>query len=394
MPDSRDSGFGIRDSKETGGRDSGLGARGSEDAGRDSGLGARDSKDPATVVVVSPNWLGDAVMALPAIADVRRAYPSARLVTAARGAVSDLFRLVPGVDQIVTLQWKGRVGDRRSFVTDVKALRLLRADVALLLPNSFASAWLAMRARIPERWGYSADIRSALLTRAIPRPTTSVHQGAYYQQLTRDLGMPGGPLEPVLTVSNDVRVAARNLLRSAGWDEQRPVVVFAPGAAYGTAKRWMPEYVARVVADLVRERQATCVLVGSASDTPTTESVRARVDPEAALHVIDLSGQTTLEMLAGILAVASGCVVNDSGAMHMAAAVGTPLVAIFGPTREYETAPLTRSGGRAEILINPVSCRPCMLRECPIDHRCMTGISPERVYETVTGLIFSGGSKT
>ncbi|NOT28176.1 MAG: lipopolysaccharide heptosyltransferase II [Acidobacteria bacterium] len=354
---------------------------------------ADTTRGPGTIVIVSPNWLGDAVMALPAIADVRRAFPSARLVIAARRVVADLFRLVPGVDEIVTLQWKGGFWDRGTFVADVEALRLLRADLAILLPNSFATAWLVTRARIRERWGYARDMRSMLLTRARPRPTGSLHQGAYYQHLTRDLGVASGPLEPGLTISDDTRAAARNLLRKAGWDDLRPLVVFAPGAAYGTAKRWMPEYVARVVTDLVRDRQATCVLVGSAGDTPTTQEVIAMVDAQAASHVIDLSGQTTLEMLAGVLGIANGCVANDSGAMHMAAAIGTPLVAIFGPTREYETAPLTRSGGRAEVLINPVSCRPCMLRECPIDHRCMTGIPPERVYQAVTGLISSVGEK-
>jgi heptosyltransferase-2 len=380
MASTRDSGFGIRDSKDT---------------GRGSGLGARDSKgsaELARIVVIAPNWLGDAVMALPAIADVRRAFPSARLVIAARRVVADLFRLVPGVDEIVTLQWKGSFWDRGAFAADVNALRLLRADLAVLLPNSFATAWLVRRAGIRERWGYARDLRGMLLTRSTPRPTESVHQGAYYQHLTRGLGVAGGPLEPGLTVSDDVRVAARDLLRKTGWDDFRPLVAFAPGAAYGTAKRWMPEYVARVVTDLVRERQATCVLVGSAGDAPTTQEVLAMVDPQAASHVIDLSGRTTLEMLAGVLSIANGCVANDSGAMHMAGAIGTPLVAIFGPTREYETAPLTRSGGRAEVLINPVSCRPCMLRECPIDHRCMTGIPPKRVYDALTGLISSDGS--
>lgn len=350
------------------------------------------SAAPARIVIVSPNWLGDSVMALPAIADVRRAFPSARLVIAARRVVADLFRLAPGVDEIVTLQWKGRPGDRGAFVADVQALRGLRADLAILLPNSFATAWLVTRARIRERWGYATDMRGVLLTRARPRPRQSVHQGAYYQHLTRALGVASGPLEPVLTISDDTRTAARHLLRKAGWDGLRPLVVFAPGAAYGTAKRWMPEYVARVAVDLVRDRQATCVLVGSAGDTPTIQEVLGMVGPQTAVHVIDLSGQTTLEMLAGVLCIANGCVANDSGAMHMAAAMGTPLVAIFGPTREYETAPLTRPGGRAEVLINPVSCRPCMLRECPIDHRCMTGIPPERVYDALTGLISSGGS--
>jgi heptosyltransferase-2 len=131
--------------------------------------------------------------------------------------------------------------------------------------------------------------------------------------------------------------------------------------------------------------------VGSAGDTPTTRQIKAMVEPEAAAHVIDLSGQTTLEVLAGVLGIARACVTNDSGAMHVAAAVGAPLVAIFGPTREYETAPLVRSGSTSQVLVHPVWCRPCMLRECPIDHRCMKGIAPERVYASVVSLLSSTG---
>jgi heptosyltransferase-2 len=344
---------------------------------------------PSRVLILAPNWLGDAVMALPAIADVRRAFPSARIVVAARRAVTDLFRLVPSVDEVIALQWSGRWWQHGFFGADAQLLRAAGADVAILLPNSFAAAWLVKRAAVQERWGYAADMRAPLLTRVVQRPAGSVHQGRYYQHLTRALGMASGPLEPALVIPAEATAAAHRLLRDAGWDAARPLVVFAPGAAYGTAKRWMPEYVARVVTDLVLQRQATCVLVGSAGDTPTTSHVLTMIDRQAAAHVVDLSGQTSLEVLAGILGIAHACVANDSGAMHVAAAVGTPLVAIFGPTREYETSPLTRSGSRADVLIHPVSCRPCMLRECPIDHRCMKGITPERVYASLGTLLSS-----
>jgi heptosyltransferase-2 len=165
--------------------------------------------------------------------------------------------------------------------------------------------------------------------------------------------------------------------------------VFAPGAAYGTAKRWLLPYVARVATDLVRDRRATCVMVGGRGDAPAVMEVMGRLDAGARAHVIDLTGQTTIEALAGVLSLSAACVANDSGAMHMAAAVGTPVVALFGPTREHETAPLTRANGRAEVLTHPVWCRPCMLRECPIDHRCMKGIAPDRVYAALTSLLSS-----
>jgi heptosyltransferase-2 len=149
----------------------------------------------------------------------------------------------------------------------------------------------------------------------------------------------------------------------------------------------MPAHYARLMTRLIRERGAQVVLVGSRADAAATACIGGLVDPDPGSAVIDLAGDTTLETLAGVLRLASVCVSNDSGAMHVAAAIGVPVVALFGPTREWETAPLPRQGARAEVLVNPVWCRPCMLRECPIDHRCMKGLSPERVFPVVTELM-------
>ena len=167
----------------------------------------------------------------------------------------------------------------------------------------------------------------------------------------------------------------------------RPFIVMAPGAAYGGAKRWPAEHFAEVATSLVREHGAQCVLIGSAADGATTRWVRALVSDDARGDIIDLTGSTTLDTLAGVLALARACVSNDSGAMHLAGAVGVPLAALFGPTRERETAPLSRRDRRVEVLINHVWCRPCMLRECPLDHRCMKRLSSERVLATVTDLL-------
>ena len=343
----------------------------------------------SSIVIVAPNWLGDAVMALPAIADVRRKYPSARLTIAARRSVADVCRLLPFVDDVVTLEWKGRWWRRDEWAGDVARLRARDADLALLLPNSFASAWLVKQAAIPARWGFAADMRSALLTRHVPRPSGSMHQGAYYQYLTRELDIDSGPLEPALTVPAPAVEAARRLLGDRGWDPSRAIVVFAPGAAYGTAKRWIPEYVARAAAGMVRDRHASCVIVGSEGDKPTVAQILHVMDADAVPHVLDLTGGTSLELLAGVMSLAAACVCNDSGAMHLAAAIGTPVVALFGPTSEYETSPLTREGRRAAVLTHPVWCRPCKLRECPIDHRCMKGIVPARVTEALERLMAS-----
>ena len=274
---------------------------------------------------------------------------------------------------------------------DVATLRALDAGAALLLPNSFAAAFVTRRAGIPERWGYAADMRTPLLSRAVDRPDVSVHQGEYYQRLVRSLGIPSGPLEPRVTVPAGATTEARALLADAGWDQSRPLVVFAPGAAYGSAKQWLPGHFATLATELVSSWHAHCALVGSGADAIATRQIREMVAEEERRHVSDLCGRTSLETLAGVLGLARACVSNDSGAMHLAAAAGVPVAAIFGPTNERETAPLAHAGVIADVLIHPVSCRPCMLRECPIDHPCMRDLDPARVVVSVSRMLTGPG---
>jgi len=345
--------------------------------------------EPDCVCIFAPNWLGDAVMALPAIADVRQHFARSRFVVAARSSVASLFDLVPGIDAVVTLKWRARPFAARILREDIVALhRSCDPDarnaggsgsgVALMLPNSFATAWLASRARFVERWGYATDWRHRLLTRPVRVPRAPAHHGRYYQQLTESLGVAPGPLEPRVDVPDALRQQAREQLGDAGWDGRQILVAMAPGAAYGTAKRWLPRYFAEVIASLGRDLAVRTVLVGSAGDA---EAIRMILQHESAraAQPIDMVGLTSLHGLAGVLATSAACLSNDSGAMHLAGAVGTPLVALFGPTRETETAPLTRANGYRDVLLNPVWCRPCMLRECPIDHRCMKGLMPASV---------------
>ena len=344
-------------------------------------------KSEQAVLLVAPNWLGDAVMALPAMADIRRYFAEARIVVAARADVAPLFSLARCVDEVIALQWRGSLLQGTARAADVERLRSAGAGTTILFPNSFASAWIVRQSGSARRWGYASDMRRRLLTRAVRRPRRSMHQGAYYQHLVRELGIANGPLEPRLDVPPDVAGAARALLTAHRWDGVRSLVVVAPGAAYGTAKRWPPAHFARLVRLVTHQRRAHCVLVGSAGDTATTDWVKGALEGDARDSIIDLTGATSLQTVAGVMSLAAACVSNDSGAMHLAAAVGVPLAALFGPTREHETSPLVREGGRAEVLINPVWCRPCMLRECPIDHRCMKGLSPERVFGTLERLM-------
>lgn len=345
--------------------------------------------DARHVLVVAPNWLGDAVMSLPALADVRRAHPRGRMTVAARPSVAPLYSMVPGVDQTIETRWRGSLTDREPLHEYAQRVLSEHVDLAILFPNSFASAWALRRAKVRERWGYAADLRRPLLTRAVRRPAGSVHQGVYYQHLVRELGMPSGDLEPVITVPAAAIDAARALLAARGWHASRPLLVVAPGAAYGTAKRWLPEHFGSLLTRAIEGMGAQCVLVGTPNDAVTAREVLEATAAPHRASVLDLTGETSLPVLAGVMSLAAACVSNDSGAMHLAGAVGAPLVALFGPTRDRETAPLTRRTGHAEVLVNQVWCRPCMLRECPIDHRCMKGLQPERVFTSVRALMGS-----
>jgi len=320
----------------------------------------------AHIVVLAPNWLGDAVMALPALRDVREGSAGASIAVAARSAVAPLFRLVEGLEAVVPLEDGSALGGR--------------FDAALLLPNSFHAAFAAYRAGIPERWGYRGDCRGPLLTRAVARPAKG-HQIDYYQHLTEALGFARGDAQPRIGLGTDARRRGTSALQAAGWNGRDPLVALAPGAAYGAAKRWPPEYFADLAAALAADGVAAA-MVGSAADARTGAEIESAVAGRAT--VVNLIGRTDLETLCGVLTASRTLVTNDSGAMHVAVALGVPVTAVFGPTREAETGPRNPDPLRPvhRVLVNDVWCRPCMERECPLDHRCMRGVSPRDVLDS------------
>jgi heptosyltransferase-2 len=333
---------------------------------------------PKRLVVLAPNWLGDVMMALPLLADIKRAFAQTMLVVAARPAVAPVYAMVPIVDDVIVLEGRGGLQTVASARATAQRLAGGSFDAALLLPNSFVSAWTAVRAGIPERWGIARDLRTRLLTTAIPRPRAYGHQVEYYQAIGRGLGIATGAPYARVSVPETASRAASALFAQHGIGAGRRFVVFAPGAAYGLAKQWLPERFAELARTLAAAGTAT-VLVGSGADRRTCRQIAAMAS------AIDLSGQTDVPTLAAVLSQAAHVVSNDSGAMHLAAAVGAPVTAIFGPTDDRRTAPL-RAGAdspAATIVSEPVWCRPCMLRECPIDHRCMARITAARVHATI-----------
>jgi heptosyltransferase-2 len=335
------------------------------------------------LVILAPNWLGDAVMALPAIADVRRAAPEVSLTIAARSAIAPLFSLVPEVDGTIVLPKPAAIGRVLAWGSIGRELAGGQFDTALLLPNSMHAALLVSRAGIPERWGYRTGLRGRLLTRAIPR-RPAPHQVAFYQQLVGGLGFSNGPSEPAVRVPQEARDAATRLLIEDGWDGRTPLVAIAPGAAYGGAKRWPPEYFGELASTLAGDGVA-CAMIGSAADAATAAEVtrafsdRVARDGRVVARLHNLVGRTDLSTLAGVMTLCRTLVTNDSGAMHLAAAVGLGVTALFGPTDDRATRPV---GDAHAVLTHPVWCRPCMLRECPLDHRCMRGIAVAAVLDS------------
>ena len=297
--------------------------------------------------------------------------------------------LVDGVDGLVTLADATGLAAVGRLGQNVNAIRSSGADVAILLPNSMHVALMAARAGIAERWGYRRDIRRVFLSRAIASPPGKLHQVDYYRHLVAALGFVNGPREPVLTVPDVAVASARRLLAECGWTGDRRLVGIAPGAAYGGAKRWPPDRFAGVIGALSRDEGLACVIVGGAADSTAAMAIEAELGkisrrPQAGA-VINLVGRTDLAQLCGVLALAAAFVSNDSGAMHVAAAVGVPVVAMFGPTDERVTSPVGRRS--AEVLTAPAWCRPCMLRECPLDHRCLSGITVDRAVGAVRKLL-------
>jgi heptosyltransferase II len=337
------------------------------------------------IIIFAPNWLGDAVMALPAIADIRRELQQAVIAVAAKPSIAPLFEMVTDVDEVVAIE-NGLPRDE----SDGPA----KYEAAILLPNSFRSALGARQAGISERWGYRADWRGLLLTRAVARPSGPIHQIDYYQGLTSALGFPSGPTTPRLDASSSARAAGMCALERAGWDRQEPFVVLAPGAAYGGAKRWPADRFGALARQLL-DLRFRAVLIGSSGDIETGRSLEAALDGKVA--VLNLIGRTNLPALVGVLSMARALVSNDSGALHLGAALGLPVTAIFGPTDERRTGPrgvpieqfttAEASGPLSALLTTRVWCRPCMLRECPIDHRCMRRISVDSVFEATKRML-------
>ncbi len=325
------------------------------------------------LVVRMPNWIGDAVMALPVLGSLAASAPDIEVWAAGQPWVGDLLSPELGVRGALTI---GRTRGLKALRREAAALRALRFDAGLLLTNSFGTAFLFRLAGIPERWGYVRDGRSLLLTRRVPVKETiePLHQREYYLDLLRGLGFAVSFAGSGLSVTPEEKAAAECRLDEAGRDRARPLVILNPGAAYGPAKRWPAERFAALGRLFQSRAGADILIVGSAGEKDIAAAVASGLERPA----LNFAGRTSLRELVALIGQGRLFVTNDTGPMHIADALGTPILAIFGPTEPLATGPVR---ARAAVLKTEVPCWPCLYRKCPYDHRCMTGIGPEEAFE-------------
>src|SRR5256712_4571620 len=327
------------------------------------------------ILVRGTNWIGDAVLTTPALMAIRKGFPQAKIALLVKPAIAELLHHQPAVDEIVLYRDPGPHAGLGGKLTLARLLRRGRYDLAILLQNAFEAAAITALAGIPNRYGYATDGRWFLLTHRVPL-TPKIrrkHQAHYYLELLRPLGIPVEPEPPILRTTPGEDAEAIEHLRAFGVDPKKVLIGLNPGSVYGTAKRWLPERFAEVADRVAAEHGGVVLIFGGHGE----EELGAALASLMAAPTVVLSGRTTVRRLMALIKQCRLFMTNDTGPMHIATAFGVPTVAIFGPTDPLTTSPF---GSGHELVRHPVDCSPCLLRECPIDHRCMQGISVEMVH--------------
>lgn len=345
------------------------------------------------ILIRAPNWVGDAVMALPALRELRRIFADSHLTIASRSSVQGLFEEELLADDFITLDGgNGLFAGAARVFSEATSFRSARFDIAVLLTNSFGTALAARAGAVKSIAGYATDARRALLNHVIPFEAghKSLHQVRYYLNIASniELSILGGSsvalnAEPRLSVSDEKLQRARTFLQRYGIDTSAAdsaILVINPGATNSTAKRWPAERFARTADRFNELQQLQTVIVGTAGDKTVANKVAEQMRSRSAV----IAGETSIAELKGVLACARLVISNDTGTSHVSAALGIPTVVVFGPTEHVSTRPLSR---RAAVVRHQVECSPCMLRECPIDHRCMTRVEVDDVYVAAQTLL-------
>ena len=342
-------------------------------------MSERDIKEIKRVVVRGTNWVGDSVMSIPALRALRRILPTAHITLVGRPGARGLFTDSNFINEYLSY-------DRRnsfSVLKQISGWRKKNFDLALLFQNAFEAALIPFLAGVPIRFGYATEARTPMLTHpvALPEWRSSKHEVFYYLYLVTALEQSLHKTSEICELDPDVsievsptrREAALELLQSYGVTAERSIVAICPGSTNSRAKRWPAERYASLADRLLEDRRQV-VVIGAKDELEVTHEVTSRMREQPVV----LTGKTTIDQLTAVLTCVDLLVTNDTGPAHIGAAVGKPTLVMFGPTNPLTTRPLS---GQAEIIRHPPDCAPCMLRDCPIDHRCMTEISVDEVLD-------------
>jgi heptosyltransferase-2 len=330
--------------------------------------------EPQNIIVRMPNWIGDLVMATPILSDLRKAFPSARITAMCRSPICDLLKQNPEIDELFCFSKANGWGRRKMRRNIIEKLKMGRYDLGILLTHSFSSAWWFWLGRVRYRLGYESNGRRMFLTHSQPFPTNiqNQHLVVTYKMLLKSLDIPVSDTPPMLDLSPDEIEEARARLHQHGIPDDAYILGINPGATYGSAKCWLPERFREVTLRLLEEKDLYIVYFGDQA----TASLCKEICLNLPSRVINLAGLTTLRELASLIRLCHVVLTNDSGPMHIADALGTTMIALFGSTSEIVTGPYHRGC----VIHKHVECSPCYQRVCPIDFRCMKRIEVDEVY--------------
>ena len=323
-----------------------------------------------------PNWLGDAVMGTPVLEDIKKAYPDCHLTVLCHGAIKILLEACPHVDAFIVFA-SDKKRDPAEKKRIYKELQNGNFDVGILLTRSLSSAWWFYRGGLKRRIGFKDHFRSPLLTDAldIPENEEVEHQVITYKRLLEPIGIPQSNTKPKLYLRQDELDACRKSLAELHIEPHHLLIGINPGAAFGSAKCWPKERFKELTAKLLLHPDVRVIYFGDNTTKPLVDEITKPFGDKVA----NVAGKTTLRSFTTILSLCNCLITNDSGPMHVAAALATPLVAIFGSTNEVKTGPY----GGGTIVHKHTLCSPCYLRSCPIDFRCMTSITVEDVFTAI-----------
>lgn len=346
-----------------------------------------DGAYPRNILVRVPNWIGDAVLCVPALMDLREYCAQSNVTILARPSIAELLRGHAGVDDVLVYDYQGEHHGLLGLLKLIRLVKKKRFDCAVLFQNAFEAAVIAFLAGIASRIGYATDGRGWFLTQPVSLAgTIALHHTQYYQRLVQAMTHVSSKVHvPQLVLTPKEHITCKESFPAMFQSPGMMVIGINPGSVYGSAKRWLPERFAEVGDQLVDVLTRTvpgcplvrCVIVGGKGEEDIGSDIARRMRHQP----IVLSGKTTIRELMGVLTRCAVLVTNDTGPMHMAQALGVPVVAIFGSTDPQTTSP---SGSLQDVVRAPhVRCSPCLLRACPIDHRCMTRISVDQVVQVV-----------